>query len=103
MDEKTGKFTGTFIAPNGDNLNISGWFNFNDEKKRTDLTFSTSAAEWKFYANYNYDNQKYFEEWIGDEYRDKGLDVTGHWTFYKDLSEPSSGTNFGYTTAAKSL
>jgi hypothetical protein len=32
MDEKTGKFTGTFVAPNGDNLNISGGFNFNSEK-----------------------------------------------------------------------
>ncbi|CAI8763908.1 hypothetical protein [Pseudomonas fluorescens] len=101
MDEKTGKFTGTFVAPNGDNLNISGGFNFNSEKKRTDLSFKISTAEWAFYANYDRDNKKWFEEWIGDEYKDGA--VTGHWTFYKDLSGPSSGTNFGYATIADKL
>lgn len=84
MDESAGRFSGT-LATSAGTENISGGFYFNNAAKKTDLSFSTSDANWTFEARYVCGSPE-FEEWTGLKKEKANPDATGLWTFYKDLS-----------------
>ncbi|UVL34425.1 MULTISPECIES: hypothetical protein [unclassified Pseudomonas] len=89
MDESAGRFTGTFLTAAGKE-NISGGFHFNNAAKKTDLSFSTSDANWAFEAKYNNDGPD-FEEWNGLKKEKSNPEATALWPFYKDLSGGTAG------------
>jgi hypothetical protein len=93
MDESAGRFTGTFSTAAGKE-NISGGFHFNNAAKKTDLSFSTSDANWAFEAKYNNDGPD-FEEWNGLKKEKSNPDATALWPFYKDMSGGTAGLVIG--------
>ncbi|UVM50945.1 hypothetical protein LOY38_02385 [Pseudomonas sp. B21-015] len=100
MDESKGRFSGTLLTPAGKE-SISGWFNFNNEAKKTDLSFSTSDANWTFEAKYNSDGP-FFEEWTGLKKEKSNPDATALWPFYMDLSGEGASDVLNIGTGSQS-
>ena len=92
MDEAKGKFTGTF-GPPGEGVAIAGYFHFNHEGRRTDLSFEIGVFKYQFTQPYHSDGPD-FRHFQGVEFNN-GVE-TGSWQFRNDTGRTTnSGAGIG--------
>ncbi|MBB3239377.1 hypothetical protein FHW68_000849 [Pseudomonas sp. Tn43] len=86
MDESSGKFSGIFQEHSCNVELVTGWFNFNDAAKCTDLKFSSNTDSWSLKARYE-SGERYFEEWSAIRTSKSGSIDTENIKFYMDMSD----------------